>query len=367
LRNKKIHQSGPLSITKLDQLSPEFLAQIQRTILGQIGQLRYRLVDAETKANHIKNASFIELKLRDKLIGTVALVSQKVTVNQAKSDYLYVRYFSIHGLLRSRLGQPFYSTQKKSSIIRRMLKETFSSMEDIRPDEQSYKGIYAYIADTNAPSIKNALNMGFQRVGSFETLLISRINPRPKVIVEQLTQDEFLPLMSTRLQSQYDLHDFVPDWSTFFETRPAVKYIVTKSAGEIICGAAISLAKWEIKEYPGFTGWLTRNLLSRVPYLKRIFFDNELHFLTVEATYHRNEDTETLLDLIESALHQNDLHHAMCWFDVKDERLKQLKNTKKLGLLHRLRKPASAGFFIKKYDHAPENCQCLYISAEGIS
>jgi hypothetical protein len=363
--NHVVFEKDNIQLTRSEEISNDFVNQIEQTTLGSVGQLRYQYGDAAENAKKLQQTSFLELKWKSRLIGCIALSRKEVRISDQRLPVLYVRYFSISGLLKSRQGQAGNVESKSSSLLKSFIIDAFNDPERLS-GFNDIKGIYAYVENNNLPSVKNVLMTGFKKVDSFSTSIYSRIKPRQKLIMKEASisflQKEIFPL----LDQFYDRQHLVPDWENL-STMPGSRYYYYEKNGEILSGILVSQKHWIIKEMPGFTGKLNQYFLSRVPLLNNIFFRDKLEFLTVEMVYVRNDHPHLLPDMIETVMHGYGLHHTMIWASLNSPLLQLVLKSGNLGLLQKLRSPTSAGIYFKSLsDNLSPDAPC-YVSAEGIS
>ena len=360
-----LFEHAGIQLIRYDQLTERFRQQIAQTILGREGQLRYQHTYGTAKAAELKDTVYLELQWRQRLIGVIALSLQKVQIGNEPCKVIYVRYFSISGLMTNRQGQQNDSKKDKKSIIKEAIISIFNQPQKLFPDEQNIAGFYAYVEEKNLPSRRNVEMTGFEKVGQFSTWLYSRVNPTAKLKLSKADPSD-LPSIYEQLSNYYHDYDLTPQWKELL-VNPRRSYFVYEVNGESVFGACVTLNQWKIHEIPGWTGKLNQLLLSRLPFLKKIFFRDVLDFIDLEMIYITPGYEQRFADFIESLLYAYRLNHAMLWSDTTSGLHRQIRKGGRWGLLQKLSPATAAGVYFKSLRPETSLKSTCYISADGIS
>lgn len=360
-----LFERNGIRLLKFDYLTEEFRDQIESTILGREGKLRYQHTAAAQKATRLTETAFVQLHWKSRLIGVVAFSLQSVQLQNEQKTVAYVRYFSISGLLTKRQGQQTKSNNNQNSILKTAIKNIFDNPKLLFPDVSALAGIYAYVEEDNLPSIRNVLQMGFEKAGEFNTFLYSRASPKNLLNYQVLSPTQFSEILPL-LNQTYKGYNFAPAWTPLLESSGR-SYAVYSPEGIPTVGVCIAHNKWRIHSIPGITGWVSRNLLSKMPYLRRIFFDESFEFLTLEMAYIRDGEEQTFPKLVESILARNKKHHAIIWSDPNSDLCQKIRKGGHFGILQSLNQPTKSGLYFKAIDCTITLNEPCYISADGIS
>ncbi|MFY0624938.1 MAG: hypothetical protein JXR07_01505 [Reichenbachiella sp.] len=317
---------------KVDSEIDSFLSE---NVLGTPGQsMVYKQLKTSEKLNHIPNPTFMSLKKGNNLIGTSCFCSRPL------SDYnsFYIRYFSFNAVYRR--NTPHSSGQKKNSLIKEEVLDALESESPFNLNENP-SIFYAYVDPNNERSRKLCAELGFKNVRSFSTITFSRFSPEKDKRIEKLKDDQ-KGEMRKLLNNQYSEYSFYTEENLFYKDG---YFVIRNRSNEILAGVQASLEKWDIREMPGFVGWITLNVLSKVPFLKRIINPN-YRFITLESIYLKNGNEQLLEGLLESVL---SLFHVNVGLITADKQSNLYHNIKKLrlGPLNKLKKEVGADIIVK--------------------
>lgn len=360
-----LFERNGVRLLRFDHLTEEFRKQIKSTILGREGKLRYQHLLGVQKAEQVTETAFVQLHWKSRLTGVIAFSLQTVTLQNQQKKVAYVRYFSILGLLAKRQGHQSSKKPKQNSILKTVIKDLFDNPNLLFPDTPSIAGVYAYVEEDNLPSIRNVLHMGFEKVAEFNTFIYSRAYPKALINYEVYSGAKFNEVKPV-LDHFYDNYNFSPQWSRLISYSDRT-YAVYAPKGILTAGVCFSQNTWRIHSIPGLSGWLSRNLLSKLPYLKRIFFNQTFDFLTLEMAFMKEGEEHYFPKLVESILAQNNKHHALIWSDASCELSRKLKIGSRFGILHTLNQPTRSGLYFKALESKIAPTGPCYISADGIS
>lgn len=359
-----LFEQNGLKLERGDTISLAFVERIQTTLLGQEGQLRYRSINSSKKAQSLKDTTFIEFWWRSRLIGCIALSKQQLTVGGIPQNILYVRFFSIVGLMSSRQGKAGKSVSTSSHLIKDVLQDLFNHGEKISGHKE-IAGICAYVEDKNLPSLQNVHRMNFRQVDSFSTWIYSRFFPTKKIDFQVADQHQLDTFIFPAVDKFYQFFDLRPDWQAILDDENRQYYFI-KDKNQLLCGFSAEIKTWVIEEMGGIAGKINHMILSRLPLLKNVFFRDSLRHLSLEMIYIHPDHKHLFPKLVESVMASKQLNHAFVWSDYSSNLKTSINEAGRFGLLQKLRKKTSAGVFFKSFDDKYPQSPC-YISADGIS
>jgi hypothetical protein len=205
--------------------------------------------------------------------------------------------------------------------------------------------------------------LDFKPVREVETLLFSRFNPKQKNTIGTISEfdkDE----VRDQLKKYYSSH------SLYFEDRlfDVGLYLVQRVKGQIVGGIRVNPVHWQLVDYPGFEGWLMKNILPFIPYTNRLFQSNEFKFLSVDYIWTVPGFESSLLDLMEHACSLFGIHVGLIWGDSKSEFLMHLKHSNKLGFMHSINGTVKADLMVRNIpadgiNKAQINTKPVFVSA----
>ena len=105
-----------------------------------------------------------------------------------------------------------------------------------------------------------------------------------------------------------------------------------------------------VKNLKGAKGVLLRNLVPKIPYLRRIFNPEEFKFLGLESIYVKPGHEDKLLRVIEYLLHKHKFNSALFFSDKESDLTKMLKERSDLGLISKFTGNTEAQLMIKSKD-----------------
>ncbi|MFZ9045062.1 MAG: hypothetical protein ACO2ZZ_04295 [Cyclobacteriaceae bacterium] len=362
---KVLFEQGGVQLIAFDYLTDEFKAQINSTILGRKGKLRYQHTYGIDKAEKLQDTQFVQLHWKSQLVGVVAFSLQNLNFQGLSRSVLYIRYFSMSGLLAKRQGHHSTKQSANSGTLKKVIKNLFEDPSNLFPDHQDLLGIYAYVERDNLPSSRTVEAMGFQQVGNFTTRIYSRINPKKKLEIEIADSNQPLSNDYSSEQAYKDYH-FVQS-EDYLSKSGSGKWAKLRMNNEVIASVFYDSNQWKIKSIPGLTGCLSRNVLSKIPYLRNIFFDTSFDFITLEMVYLKEEHENKFPHMVESILAEEEKHHAILWVDPASSLSKKLDSSGKYGIIQKISRPTNAGIYFKSLNRNSLSSAPSYVSADGIS
>ncbi len=272
---------------------------LQNNIIGTPGKsLVYQHLKTSEKLDYIDNPAFLSLRLGGNVVGTACFIDRKVSVKDHEFNATYIRYFSFRRAFRS--SSDPVNRINKSSLLKSEL-ETFF--------QQSDRLQYAYVDPGNIRSKRIIGGYGFEKVGVFRTVFLSRFDPKPCHCVEVLAAE-------MRSQMKDLLRAFYKDYGLYFSDNIGYQdsYFIIRENNEIVAGIQANPEHWHVHEIPGSKHLI--NIVSGFPIIKRIFNKN-FRFLSLEGVFYKKGHEEKVVQLIEHALHYHQRYTAVICLDPK--------------------------------------------------
>lgn len=82
-----------------------------------------------------------------------------------------------------------------------------------------------------------------------------------------------------------------------------------------VCGIRVIPAEWELVELPRLTGWVTKRILSHLPYVNRLFNPQSFSFLACDECWVTTGFEHAFPELLEHVCAVHKKHAALSWFD----------------------------------------------------
>lgn len=331
--------------------SDEYIRQhVGRTILGTPGKMLYRQVGAVGRMLKLRNIWFLSLKKRDHLLGTVGLVFRQVATEKTVFNAWYVRYFSIFAPFRAKKKHRTSSMKSAresagQNLLKDMLITYFDQLDTLNPDP-SVKGnqtiSYAFVEKENHRSIEFSGFMGYQTIREFKTFYFSRFFPK-KVKNVRPARPEEIKGIHEQLEKMY------AGYMLYFEDYLFINdhYYILLDKGEIVAGVQAEAIHWEIVEMPGFMGWITMNLVPKLPLLSRIFDPDNFTFCSFEGLWYKEGYQNRIPELFESVCALQKQHTGMLWADTGSRLAFDLNAIPGFGFLSKIQKSVPGTLRIK--------------------
>ena len=328
-----------LSISK--HCSQETLKILNHNVIGTPGKsMLYRHLDVDNKIAHIKDKSFVEVRLKSSIVGTCCFCSRVISNVSSEIQSSYIRYFSFLEGFRTASDQRSGSRPSKKSQLRKEVHDFLDNNNSSEATEEKHL-FYAYLDPDNERSARLCHEFGFEKVREFTAIVFSRFYPKARVIAENISTSE-TKAIEKLLSAFYSKYNFFHFENTFYQNN----YFVVKDLdGTILAGVHAHEEKWEILNMPGLSGKFIQHIIPKMPVLNRLF-NKEFKFLSVEGVYYKNGHEKTLEYLIESLLHKFNLNKAMLFADIGSELFQDLKSLD-LGLLDKVNNEVNASVIVK--------------------
>jgi len=278
----------------------DILDLLQNNIIGTPGKsLVYQHMKTSEKLDFIQDPAFLSLRLGGKVVGTACFINREVSVPNQTKKATYIRYFSFRQAFRS--SNDPVGRIKKSSLLKSELESFFEGQND--------QIQYAYVDPGNVRSRRVIEGYGFEQVGVFRTVFMSRFYPKRSFKATIASNSELKDLLPA-------IKEFYKDHGLYFDHNLGYQnsYFVIKDNDRILAGIEANPEYWKVREIPG--GKALINIVSRVPLINRIF-NKDFRFLSLEGVYYLPGYEHLITPLVEHALHQHRRHTAIICLDPK--------------------------------------------------
>ena len=324
---------------------------IDRSFLGSRGA-KYRLISARERLKSLDHPLFYYLEVRGKVLGNITFCNR---LNSGVSEN-YIRYFAFDPGFQQTKKRSDSNSNKKSKI-RTLFNQLLDKDIYEKNDKYCY---YAFVDQQNWKSLSMGETFGFQKIGKFSTTSFSRLNPKRRMEIKELTGSE-LDDYKLQLKHQYQKYNFFHPVNT--DKGKVFDYLEN---GKMILAATFYPTDWEIKSLPGNNGELKMKILGKLPLLSRFFPNRIMSFLGMEGLI--CQQPHLINKFFESVLNQNDEKIIFIWADSQCEIVSSIKPFLKNGILSRFSKQEEANIIVK-HNLNPDiyNQNPSYISAYDIS
>lgn len=339
--NNSTNEANQLKVVTTNGTSSEITALLQKTIFGTKGKIRYRQKHIANSMATKKNLEFIQIRKTDKTLGTTGVVTRAVKNGLDELTSFYIRYLSVRNPFRNGQSHPSRFSPKKrtgTGSLKKMIENKITShFEQPIIDAGSKAAFYAFVESDNRNSKNLCIELGFYPLRKISTVLFSRFLPKthPSVSTAKLEDQGEI---SKQLTDLYVDHSFYFE-DELFETEP---YYCFKKNGGILAGIRCKPVSWELVEAPGISGFLMQRILPYLPFTSKLFNSKEMNFLAFDYPFYSLNNESLILELMEHCSAKYGIHIGMFWGDTDDVLVNQLKSSKKLGFLYKLKGDVTA-------------------------
>jgi hypothetical protein len=313
------------------------LELLTNNVIGTPGSsMVYQHLLAAEKCLAIPQPYFVSLVRKSKALGTCCFCQRSVSNGPESIEGYYVRYFTFHQSLR-KLGDKFIDRPKEDGVLRREIQELLTGSQFQAAPEHLY---YAYIDKGNTRSEAFVKSFGFEKVGSFVSLVFSRFRPRLSVKVQQLSPEEWLAF-KPELLAFYQDHMLVSDENLFYKQQ----YFVVREGGEIVAGLQATAEKWRVFDMPGWAGKVMMKAFPRSRVLSKIFHP-DYQFAAVEGIYFKPGYEKMLGALLEHVLAFHGVYSVVLCLDPTSKIYTAVGKLKQ-GFVSKIRKPKEVNVVAK--------------------
>lgn len=314
--------------------SPRIAHLLQNTIFGTEGKLRYKQNEIAQRIKSQADVQFIEILKGNRVLGTVGMANRGVWHADDKMRTLYVRYLSVASPFKTKkrtgASKSTDKPKKKNGGLReRIADEITSHFEEPFLEDNKQGTFYAYVESANENSRNLCLSMGFVPARKVETLLFSRFNPSQKRTIQNIAEFEYDEVREK-------LKEFYHDHSFYFEDHLFSKgfYFVKKEMGHPVAGIRAIPVNWELVDYPGFEGWLMKDVLPFLPLTNRLFQPDKLKFLAFDYAWHDPDHEYLIPEMMSHCCSLFGINVGMIFGDSQSKLIKNLKSGNNLGFIH---------------------------------
>ncbi|WP_339811140.1 hypothetical protein [uncultured Imperialibacter sp.] len=327
-----------LKLLNIDRVPAQGVKELlDNNVIGTPGKsMMYQHLQAAEKYTIITQPFFVSLVRRSKVIATCCFCKREASNRGVVGESYYVRYFTFHPSLR-KLGDKYIERPQEDGVLRREIRSLLSGADF---EAKAPHFFYAYIDGGNVRSEAFVKSFGFEKVGSFVSLVFSRFNPRLSKNIKKLSPDEWGDFKPMLLRFYSD-HVLVTDENLFYKEN----YFVVREQGEIVAGIQANPENWRVHDMPGKAGKVMINVFPKVRLLSKIFHPN-YRFVTIEGVYYRPGHEKKLATLLTHALAANGVYSAVICIDPTS-RLYPVMQSLGLGLVSKLRKPKRVDVVVK--------------------
>jgi ribosomal protein S18 acetylase RimI-like enzyme len=170
--------------------------------------------------------------------------------------------------------------------------------------------VYAYVEATHVQSVELHRRLGYRVAGTARARIITRVNPRDRADVRLIRPDE-APAISAELARLYDQHLL----ADFGQSVLAGEYYVAQAGREIVAGAQVSKMHWSLEALDGLGGFVTLQVLPRLPIIGRGFDPRDVRFLRIGNIILRHGHEQALSRLLETLLARHDVNAGVIFLD----------------------------------------------------
>lgn len=343
---KRNLKAQPLQVVTKSGSSPEIRDLLKNTIFGTKGKIRYQQKNIKERINSQKNIEFIQIKKRDRVLGTTGVVTRSTSGSIEEIKSLYIRYLSVYNPFRKnekRLTKANPTNTKSVSPLRKLINdEIVNHFEKPIIASNEKAAFYAFVESENFNSKELCKSLGFRSTRKISTLLFSRFHPQKNSAIS-IIQD------SEKEEVRHQLALFYKNHSFYFEDQffDLGTYLILKKNERIIAGLRCKPVNWEIVEVSGLSGFFMQHVLPYLPFTRKLFNPRNLHFIAFDYLWNSEKDSSNILKLMEHACAVFDINVGMLWGDSKSDLINQLKKSKKLGLLHQLKGEVNADLMLR--------------------
>jgi hypothetical protein len=288
------------------------VALLERAVWGTTGP-RYVTHDQGKLLDRIAEPRFFSLMEGGELVAVSAHARKTVRL----CDNTYDAFFSIAiAVEAAKIGQGYGALLHEHSC-HHLFREL---------GERSL--IYAYVEVDNERSLRMCKKAGYVSIGSYNSIICSRLRPKDDARVDRLESIESKTLVQL-LNDQYADHALLD----FEQSVAADDYYVLKQAGRIVAGVQADRLHWTIKHLPGLSGMMLMKVLPCFPFLRRRFDARDYHFLRLGNVYARMGYEAEVFTLIEALLARQGVYTAMVVMDERSPAYQRIAQAGRFGIM----------------------------------
>ncbi len=346
-------------LLKIEQAPSEGVRSLlDNNLIGTPGKsMVYQHGQAAEKYQAIPDPYFVSLVRKTKVLATCCFCRRSINDQGIRVEAFYVRYFSFHPSIR-RMGEKARLKEQSDGELRQEIQQLLSGEYFDTAGPHFY---YAYIDGGNVRSEAFVRSFGFEKIGSFVSLVFSRFYPRQSQHVQRMTPEEWEAFKSVLLHFYKD-HTLVTDENLFYQHN----YFVIREKGEVVAALQANPERWMVHDMPGPAGKVMMKVFPRFKFLSKIFHPN-YRFATIEGIYYKPGHEQKLVKLLEHALHTHAVYSAVICLDPTS-RIYRVVQSLGLGLVSKLRHPKAVDVMVMSQGLAFSGKEGpVYVSAVDVS
>lgn len=284
-----------IRIVARSEFSEAFLAQLEATTFGTSG-LKYRRLDVRGQLERLPPGAFLELEVKDALVGTYALAGSHLLGVPTETAGLY------RGLLSVR------PEARGTGLGRLLVARTFDWIGSL--SSSLGRPVYSWgcIERANKRSLRLLESMGARQAGSLETLTAYVHWPRKRTAIEALDD-------SAHAAIQAALSTATADCGLRTAAPGSGPYFAATSGERIDAGARVSLTRVDMATTGSAWDLAHRYLLRFVPPARRRFDPHNFTYLRLSDVVIREGCERLFKDFLSTLLARHDTYMAMFVLD----------------------------------------------------
>ncbi len=312
----------------------------------------YSHKNVEANIRNLPDPYFINLYLRNYLLGTVCFSRREVIEKSVTYSAYYIRYFYFRKQFRSSANENSQRKEKRSPLR----SEINRVMEGEGLPAKHLILFFAYVDPGNIRSTRQINEFGLKKSGVFSALIFSRLFPKEDPRVEEISISKNPQLIQTLSEFYKDYHLVAFDNLLKYDN-----YFILKEKGEIICGIQAVPEHWEVKEIPGLTGKIIMNIVPYIPIFKRLF-NPDYRFIYFDGLYCKPGNEKKLEILFSAVMKRHQVYSAIICADQTSELYKILKSIN-LGIINSIQDEIKMEVMVKAAQgQSPVSHGPIYIS-----
>lgn len=307
--------SAPTPLEEVKTLTPEIESFLQSVTWGTEGAL-YSLPNIREMLSTVLEPTFWILRKELEILAIRWVLEKKGIHDQRPLHCFYHSFFSVSP---RELGKGYGRTFAQST------------RDQMLTQLKSRGLIYSHVEQDNHRSGRIHEQLGYERVGKFESVTFNRVWPRARVSIQPLPeQDQWR--MVRLLNAQYQGHAL-----TDFETSLIPQdYFVVQDRQTVLAGVQAHRQRWRISHLSGWGGQAAVQYLPQIPFLRDTFNPDNFEFLKISTIYFRPGQAATVFQLIEGLLARQGLKTALMFWDPDSPVQGELLRVGRLGFLNAL-------------------------------
>lgn len=280
-----------LSISARPDFEADFLALLQQTEFGTAG-VRYRRLGLEEQLRRLRQAVFVELRERGRLLGTYALTACALSFDDQK----------VTGIYRGLLAVAPHAQGK--GLGRHIVERTFDWLGTRNAGRPTLT--WGCIESQNSRSRLLLQSAGARKLGSLESLLTYRQWPRKRIEIEDRVEAETIAAAFEQSRAGYGVTAIDTDTERYFA--------VSGEEG-IVAGARATLTHVDMLSAGGVWDLFYEKIMRRVPAARRRYDPRNFRYLRLTDIIVRPGYEQIWGDFVSTLLARHEAYMAMFLLD----------------------------------------------------